>query len=173
MKNVLSELQDIIESSGIFLTEKELSNLEITDFGLGSYRQQGLAIHTYINTDRCCAKELIMLPNQTCPEHIHPTLGTIEGKEETFRCRYGRVSIFIAGVASEIAAVAFPKDINNFTVFKEVVLEKGQQLTLAPNSKHWFKAHEKGAVVSEFSTTSNDETDIFTNPDIKRSSMLT
>lgn len=33
---------------------------------------------------------------------------------------------------------------------------------------HWFQAGDEGAVVSEFSSTSRDEFDIFTDPRIKR-----
>ncbi|HIC88610.1 MAG TPA: D-lyxose/D-mannose family sugar isomerase, partial [Anaerolineae bacterium] len=42
------------------------------------------------------------------------------------------------------------------------------QYTLMPDTKHWFQAGPEGAIVSEFSTTSRDEYDIFTDPDIRR-----
>jgi D-lyxose ketol-isomerase len=35
-------------------------------------------------------------------------------------------------------------------------------------TKHWFQAPDGEAVVSEFSTTSRDELDVFTDPDIRR-----
>ena len=173
IESISSELKSIIEKSGIFLKDEEIAKLEMTDFGLGKFREQGLALHTYVNTTRCCAKELIMLPYQSCPEHIHPTIDMTAGKEETFRCRFGCVSIFIFGPTTENPAVLPPKDNESFTVFREVVLEQGDQLTLYPDSKHWFKAHGDGAVVSEFSTNSNDDTDFFTNPNIQRESRLT
>ncbi len=37
-----------------------------------------------------------------------------------------------------------------------------------PNTPHWFQAGDEGAVVSEFSTRSRDESDIFTDPQIQR-----
>jgi len=37
-----------------------------------------------------------------------------------------------------------------------------------PNTLHWFQAGPEGAVISEFSTRSRDEADIFSDPDIKR-----
>ncbi|MGD1821607.1 MAG: D-lyxose/D-mannose family sugar isomerase [Pleomorphochaeta sp.] len=49
-----------------------------------------------------------------------------------------------------------------------MVLNPGEQYTIYPNTLHWFQAGDEGAVVSEFSTTSYDETDIFTNLNIKR-----
>ena len=54
------------------------------------------------------------------------------------------------------------------TVYHEIVLNPGEQYTLMPETKHWFQAGENGAVISEFSTTSTDETDIFTDQEIVR-----
>ncbi|MDC0610734.1 D-lyxose/D-mannose family sugar isomerase [Vibrio sp.] len=163
----------LISESGIFLSEKEVLELEMSDFGLNDFTRVGLTVHTYLNTDRCCAKELVLLPHQTCPEHRHPNKVTGLGKEETFRCRYGTVSVFISGKQTESPSVT-PPDVgsNYYTVFKEVVLKQGEQLTLQPETKHWFQAHEGGAVVSEFSTHSDDMSDIFTDPNINRFSFI-
>jgi D-lyxose ketol-isomerase len=49
-----------------------------------------------------------------------------------------------------------------------VELRPGDQYTLPPDTKHWFQAGENGAVVSEFSSTSIDEKDEFTDPRVKR-----
>jgi len=43
-------------------------------------------------------------------------------------------------------------------------LNPGDQYTLAPNTLHWFQSGPEGAVVSEFSTMSLDEYDIYTDP---------
>lgn len=51
---------------------------------------------------------------------------------------------------------------------KEMVLLPGEQYTIMPNTKHWFIAGDEGAVISEFSTHSTDETDIFTDENIIR-----
>lgn len=40
--------------------------------------------------------------------------------------------------------------------------------TMKPNTKHWFQAGPEGAIVSEFSSQSNDDTDVFTDPRIDR-----
>ncbi|WP_028116752.1 D-lyxose/D-mannose family sugar isomerase [Ferrimonas senticii] len=167
-----TRLTELLSQAGIYLSPQELADLELTDFGLGDFAACGLAIHTYINSARCCAKELIMLPDQICPEHDHPDGVSEPGKEETFRCRYGAVSIFIEGEATIAPQVALPASLQHFSVFHEVVLRQGQQLTLAPNSKHWFKAHPQGAVLSEFSTHSNDDTDRFTDPAVDRASRV-
>lgn len=41
----------------------------------------------YVNTDRVCAKEMVLFPHQACPEHRHIGMDGAPGKEETFRCR--------------------------------------------------------------------------------------
>ena len=45
-------------------------------------------------------------------------------------------------------------------------------LTIPPDTLHWFQAGAEGAVVSEFSSTSIDEADVFTDPDIQRSTRI-
>jgi len=58
-----------------------------------------------------------------------------------------------------------PTDI---TVFHEIVLKPGEQYTIYPNTLHWFQGGPNGAIISEFSTHSDDDSDIFTDPRIKR-----
>ena len=41
-----------------------------------------------------------------------------------------------------------------------------------PNTKHWFQAGDSGAIISEFSTTSTDETDVFTDERIVRETQI-
>ena len=55
-----------------------------------------------------------------------------------------------------------------YTNFHEIVLRPGDQYTIPPNTWHWFQAGDEGAIVSEFSSTSRDESDVFTDPRIKR-----
>jgi D-lyxose ketol-isomerase len=55
-----------------------------------------------------------------------------------------------------------------FTVFHEVELTPGRQHTIPADTLHWFQAGPEGAVISEFSSTSRDEVDIFTDPRIQR-----
>jgi ABC-type sugar transport system, auxiliary component len=153
------------EKACIVLTDDEKQRLEIVDFGLNDIENIGLEILTYVNTDRCCAKEMVLFPNQTCPEHRHPHFGNRPGKEETFRCRWGKVALYVEGEPTNMGLV-LPKGV--YTVFHEVVLNPGEQYTIFPNTKHWFRAGKDGAVISEFSTKSVDEADIFTDKTIVR-----
>ena len=168
-QEAVSRTLEYLDKAGIVLTEQEKQNIEITDFGLGELEQAGLEIVTYVNTSRCCAKELVLFPHQTCPEHRHPSIGTEPGKEETFRCRFGEVYLYVPGPKTVNPIAIVPKDkAQTYTVQHEVILKPGEQHTLAPDTLHWFQGGPGGAVVSEFSTRSRDESDIFTDPAIHR-----
>ncbi len=168
-KKYIDKAIQYFEMANIIITENEKNHIEIADFGLNQFERFGLSILTYVNTERVCAKELILLPNQVCPEHKHPDTGEIKGKEETFRCRKGLVYLYVPGDENdfEMNKSKVPNG-SLFTVFKEIILSEGEQYTLLPNTLHWFKAGTEGAVVSEFSTRSTDEADIFTDPHIIR-----
>jgi len=163
------ETLNFFQICNIRLTENEIAKIEVADFGLNRIRELGLQLIEYVNTDRCCAKDLVLLPRQTCPEHLHPPVGTSPGKEETFRCRYGIVYLYIPGSKEPNPKAVIPKDKEEtFTVWNEIILNPGEQYTLLPNTLHWFQAGDTGAVISEFSTKSTDEYDIFTDQSIKR-----
>ena len=151
----------------IVLTDNEKENIEVADFGLNDIENIGLQIITYINTERVCAKELIMFAGQTCPEHRHPTINGVLGKEETFRCRAGNVFLYISGEPTDNPVCKSPNK-DYYTVWHEIKLKPGEQYTLMPDTLHWFQAGKDGAIVSEFSTKSTDNADIFTDPNIIR-----
>jgi len=158
-----------LKKAHIAITGEEAGRIETADFGLGRYEGIGLGVLVYVNTSRCCAKELTMLPGQICPEHRHPWAGKEPGKEETFRCRSGEVYVYIPGKKAAKPKGHVPADKKKvFTVWHEIVLRPGEQFTLPPDTLHWFQAGPDGAVVSEFSTASRDELDIFTDGEIVR-----
>jgi D-lyxose ketol-isomerase len=139
----------MLAEAGIVLTPLEREQIEIADFGLNRLDEVGLQILVYVNTERVCAKELVLFPRQRCPEHRHPPVDDQPGKEETFRVRRGTVHLHVESAG-------------------EMVLGPGEQYTIPPNTLHSFEAGDDGAIVSEFSTTSRDAFDIFTDPRIVR-----
>ena len=156
----------MLAKAGITLTPHERAAMEVADFGLGDLRHTGLEIVTYVNTNRYCAKELVLFPGQTCPEHRHPSVAGQPGKMETFRVRAGAVWLYTQGQRTTKPKARVPA--RKYTVFHEIKLKPGQQYTIPPHTKHWFQAGPQGAIVSEFSSTSRDEADIFTDPAIQR-----
>ena len=139
----------MLAEAGIVLTPLEREQIEIADFGLGRLDEVGLQIVVYVNTDRVCAKELVLFPHQRCPEHRHPPVAGEPGKEETFRVRRGAVHLHVDGAG-------------------DIMLAPGEQYTIPPNTLHSFEAGDEGAIVSEFSTASRDAFDVFTDPQIVR-----
>lgn len=162
-----------LAETGIVLTAQERASIEVADFGLSQLDELGLQLVVYVNTARVCAKELVLFPRQTCPEHRHPPADGSPGKEETFRCRSGVVYLYVEGEPTADPACrppAFCADA--FTVWHEIELRPGDQHTILPNVLHWFQAGDEGAVVSEFSTMSTDELDVFTDPRIARATLV-
>ena len=137
----------MLADAGVVLSEHD--ELELADFGLGRFEEIGLTLVVYENNDRYCAKELVLLPDQLCPEHRHPPVGDDPGKQETFRCRTGEVTLWVDGHG-------------------QLTLRPGDQFTIPPDTLHWFRAGAEGAVVSEFSSRSRDELDVFSDPQIVR-----
>lgn len=156
----------MLAEAGIAVTWQEADNLEVADMGLGNLDREGLEIVVYVNNDRYCAKELILFPRQTCPEHKHPPVEGRLGKQETFRVRRGEVYLYVPGEPAASPKGRPPSA--HYTVFHEIVLRPGEQYTLPPETLHWFQAGDEGAIVSEFSSPSADEADIFTDPNVKR-----
>lgn len=158
------------EKAGIAVTAAEMERFQVAEYDLGCVDEIGLELIEYVNTDRCCAKELVLLPGQTCPEHRHPPVYGEPGKEETFRCRMGTVYLYVEGSpncdAQTMQAVPPASRAAYFTCRHEVVLQPGEQYTIFPNTLHWFQAGPEGCIVSEFSTKSRDECDIYTDPAI-------
>lgn len=164
-----AQLAGLLDRAGIVLTHAELASIEIADMGLGRFETEGIGVVVYINNDRYCAKELVMLPGQTCPEHRHPPVGDDPGKQETFRVRTGLVYLHVEGEPSPAPLATPPADkATCYTAAREVVLGPGEQFTIPPDTLHWFQAGPEGAVVSEFSSTSRDGLDIFTDPAVCR-----
>lgn len=164
---------DYLQRAHIAVTPQEAERIEVADLGLGELEVTGVQILVYVNTERVCAKELILFPRQTTPEHWHPPVEEDPGKEETFRCRWGTLYLYVEGEPTPTPKVRPPQvRERTYTSWHEIVLQPGDQYTLPPNTRHWFQAGDEGAVVSEFSTRSRDELDRFTDPAVQRQTLV-
>jgi D-lyxose ketol-isomerase len=158
MQKIRKQTLRYLRKARIAVTPLEAENIEVADMGLNDIEHFGLQIITYENNDRYCAKELVLFPRQICPEHRHPPIdaGNV-GKQETFRCRWGEVYLYVEGVPAKKPKGKVPKQKRPyFTVWHEIVLKPGDQYTLPANS------------LSEFSSSNIDEKDVFTDPAIQR-----
>jgi D-lyxose ketol-isomerase len=168
-----SRAATVLERAGTVLTPEERRGIEVADFGLSRLDDFGLEMVVYVNTDRYCAKEFVLFPRQTCPEHRHPPFDGTPGKEETFRCRAGIVFLYVEGEPTSAPSARLEdEDRAAFTARREIVLRPGEQHTIPPDTLHWFQAGDEGAIVSEFSSTSRDDLDVWTDPRIRRATVV-
>ena len=157
-----------LAEAGIVLTSAERSAIEVADFGLSQPRRDRARVVVYVNTERVCAKELVLFPGQTCPEHRHPPAGGSPGKEETFRCRRGASTSTPRAIHRRTPPVVRP--IPRAARSRSGTRSSSAQVisTRFRRTRSTGSRRDEGAVVSEFSTTSTDELDVFTDPRIRR-----
>ncbi|GGG22678.1 D-lyxose/D-mannose family sugar isomerase [Paenibacillus abyssi] len=156
---------ELLDKAHIPLSKGERAGLRVLDFGLRNIARYGVQLVEYINFERYCARQLIFLPGQTIPEHMHPPIGEDPGKVETFRVVWGKVWAYTEGKpSSRIAAHIASEDQLYFSAFRQIELKPGDQCTIEDNKYHWFQAGEEGAVVIEFSSHARDRFDNFKDP---------
>jgi D-lyxose ketol-isomerase len=164
---------DLLRQSGLALREEELAGITVADFGLGELETTGAQILTLVDTPEIAVKLIALFPGQTLPEHSHPPLGAYPGKAETLRGVWGMVYLYRPGepTAAPLAQVPAHRRAT-YTVGHEVVLRPGEQVTLAPNTLHWFQGGPEGAVVWSFSSRATDVEDGFTDAAIRRETVV-
>ncbi|MEI6512745.1 MAG: D-lyxose/D-mannose family sugar isomerase [bacterium] len=164
---------EYMKKAGVALTDEETKRIEVADFGLSELNSSGLELAVLINNDRYCVKQLALFPRQTCPEHVHPPINGEIGKQETLRCVWGEIFLCVEGESTPNPKAQPPASRKStYTSWNEIVLKPGQQHTVVPGTLHWFQGGDQGAVAIVFSSTSRDESDVFTDPDIKRATII-
>jgi D-lyxose ketol-isomerase len=167
-----AQASEMIEAAGVHLTEAEKKKITAADFGLSRLREEGIQILTLFETERVAGKILVLFPKQTIPEHWHPAVGDDPGKEEIIRAISGDLYFYIPGTDTlKRGFIVAGKD-DCYTMRHEVVLNPGEQLILPPGTKHWFQAGDRGAVMYSFSTTVRDILDRFSDPGVKRETVI-
>jgi D-lyxose ketol-isomerase len=164
---------NILSRAGVVVRQDEIQQMEVADFGLGELVQSGAQIVTLVDTEGMAAKLLVLLPNQTEPEHRHPRLGDYVGKEETIRCEWGELYLYGPGEPSPRAKGHPPEHRRHtYTVWHEYLLSPGEQITFSGNTPHWFQGGPEGALIWSFSTKATDVEDVFTDPDVRRQTVI-
>ncbi len=160
---------DLFARSGITVRPDELDRIEVLDFGLGEIERTGLQVLPRLGTGAIAVRLVALLPGQTCPQHRHPSQGSYAGKEETWRCEWGDLYVYMAGpgTASPRASLLSHRR-KHYTVWNETVLRPGDQHTSPPQNWHWFQAGPEGAVVWLFCSRTTDAKDEFADPEVDR-----
>ncbi len=135
---VSAEALQMIEAAGLTLTSEDRAKITAADFGLSRLREEGIEILTMFETDRIAGKILVLLPNQTEPEHWHPPVGEDPGKEEIIRAISGDLYFYILGEDNMQRGFILEGKSDCYTMRHEVDLKPGDQLVLPSGTKHWF-----------------------------------
>ena len=164
---------NLLRQTHIAIRPDELTAMEVADFGLGELEISGAQILTLVNTDQIAAKLLVLFPDQTEPEHMHPRVEDYDCKEETVRCEWGELYMYSPGDPTPNPKGHPPiRSRHTYTVWHEYVMHPGGQITFPPNVLRWFQAGPAGAVIWSFSTRAIDVQDVFTAPDIRRETIV-
>ena len=170
--NAQQRAASMIRRAEIQLSDDDIENIEVVDFGLSRLDVEGVQVFTMVNTDRLAAKILVLFPNQTEPEHWHPRVGDDAGKQETIRHIWGDLLFYVEGEDTMQKGFIVEGKEDVYTLRHEIILQPGDQLTFEPYEKHWFQAGPQGAVLYSFSTTVRDGLDGFTDPAIQRITVI-
>ena len=158
----------MFRKAGVPIREDERDSIEIADFGLGRFDEEGMHLFTIVSNRRYAAKALALAPLQTEPEHWHPPVEGDPGKQETIRVAWGTLRFYLPGPDTVEHGFVPPGREDVFTCRNETVMTMGDQLTLEPGQPHWFQAGPEGAVLYTFSSTARDVLDGFTDPAVRR-----
>jgi D-lyxose ketol-isomerase len=168
-----SRAADLVRQAGILVRDDEVDGIEAADLGLSELESIGMQIMTLVNTNVTGVKILILLPGQTFAEHKHPPMGDYPGKEETFRCQWGTLRLYVPGAPGAEPQGQPPLHrAQYFTARREIILHPGEQYTVLPNTWHWLQAGPEGAVVWSFSPQATDAQDNFQDPDVVRKTII-
>jgi D-lyxose ketol-isomerase len=145
---------------------------DVTDFGLGDWRQFGLVLVNLACEREYCEKLMYARKGMTTPAHCH------RKKKEDIICRWGELAVQVwAQEPSKAHCSHFAINVNQEPVAVEtgsiIRLSSGSRVTLVPGIYHEFKPLSDECVLGEVSTANDDLHDnFFVNPDVGRFSVI-
>lgn len=158
---VLAEARALIHQTGLAITDADWAKLRANDFGFGNLRVEGFVFIDLLRTDRVRITLLVLLPNQTLPEHLHPAYCDEPGKEETLRCLWGETRVVLVGEPTPGLIVPDGKEAF-YTARHAITLRPGEQFTVSPGTRHWFQAGLAGSVNMAFQNRVDETRNVFT-----------
>ena len=163
-KEIREEYVDLIRRSGFPLTAGEWETLEVNDFGLGNMPHEGFAFIDLLRSARLRITLLVLLPNQSLPQHVHPAYEGEQGKEETIRVLFGRTKVYVRGEVTGTAMVIPAGKDRYYTARREIEIGSGEQYTVAPAIEHWFQGGAEGSVNICFQNRVDENKNMFWDP---------
>jgi D-lyxose ketol-isomerase len=141
---------------------------DVTDFGLGAWREFGLVLVNLAEEPEYCEKLMYAQRGMTTPAHCH------RRKKEDIICRWGRLAVRVwAGPPDQVGQQRFalPVDHEPTEVVSGSVIElaAGSRVTLVPGVYHEFAPVSAECIIGEVSSANDDRNDnVFVNPAIGR-----
>ncbi len=141
---------------------------DVTDFGLGAWREHGLVLVNLAEHAEYCEKLMYARKGMTTPAHCH------KQKKEDIISRWGTLQIQVwPARPGEPMPAEFELLVNNrprtVTSGSFVVLDSGERVTLVPGVWHQFVPLSGECIIGEVSTANDDAHDnFFVSPDIGR-----
>ena len=159
----------VLAQAHVLVSEDELERMEVGDFGLSNWREEGAQIVTFVNTERVGFKVICLMPDQALPEHWHTAVeGDALGKEEILRVVHGTLRLYLPG-DQNIREGKIPAGKEAcYTCREEHIMHPGEQMLLTPGVKHWLQGGQDGAVVYSISSAAHCQLDPFTDPGVVR-----
>jgi D-lyxose ketol-isomerase len=161
---VRTQSEKLLDRANIPVTPDERASMRLVDFACGDIRRFGVQIIDIALTDLIRVAILILLPNQTLPQHRHPAYGNSPGKEETVRCVWGRFRVYLPGPERIVDGFVPPGKEQWYTARRECTLAPAQSIMIAPREPHWFQAGDTGAVAYTFQNRVDESRNQFTDP---------
>ena len=142
---------------------------DITDFGLGDFARQGLALVNLAEEPEYCEKLMYARRGQTTPWHAHAR------KKEDIICRAGELTLELSPTRPGPGAPSAALDVRVNGMARRIgpgarlVLPPGSRVTLPPGLWHTFYPTSDECVIGEVSTANDDRHDnLFLDPRIGR-----
>ena len=128
---------------------------DVTDFGLGDFRKNGLTLVNLAEQPEYCEKLMYVRKDQVTPHHYHAA------KKEDIICRWGELAIELYSSKMQMIAAQVNGEVRQIPANKPFVLPAGERITLTQEIEHAFWAASEYAIVGEVSTRNDDLHDNF------------
>lgn len=161
-----SEINNAVKSATVFFTKNGWTlppdpKWDVTDFGLGNFKQSGLLLINLCEEPEYCEKLMYATIGQETPLHYH------KKKKEDIICRTGLLEIYL-WKSNEIGI----DETNSFTVKmngvertimagEKLLLQAGERITIIPGIWHKFLPASEECIIGEVSTANDDLNDNF------------
>jgi D-lyxose ketol-isomerase len=133
--------QEAFESAGWALPPHP--RWDVTDFGLGCFREKGLVLVNLAEEPEYCEKIMFARRDQHTPAHCHLW------QDKSLDSRTGAVSVRVNGEARQCSSGS------------TLDLKAGERVTLRPGTYHEFWPLSDTCVIGEVSTANDDTHDNF------------